>query len=124
MSIDIKETTLMTPSRIVQNLVSAGLNRTQIGMIREAFDDIEAARLNGFSYKKFEAELIINGIPLKNGSLKNIIRRIRLERSKPTKSEIGKGANPPVAAQRATPKQVVEAKVFTRNTNRDPKVIF
>ena len=123
MSIDIKETTLMPPSRIVQNLVSAGLHRTQIGMIRGAFDDIEAARLNGFSYKKFEVELIINGILLKKGSLKNIIRRIRLERSKPTKSEIRKGANPPVATQRAKPKQVVEAKVFTRIT-RNPNVLF
>lgn len=71
-------------SQIVQNLVvSSGFaNRSQIGLIRDAFCAIEEAHNDGFSYKTIEQELARCGIQITTGSLKNIMRRIRNERKK------------------------------------------
>jgi len=115
-------------SQIVQNLVmtSGFTKRSQIGLIRDAFDAIEDAHKNGFSYRTIEEELNRFGIPVTAGSLKNILRRIRIERKEPRNR--GSPIRPaPAATVRPRPTAVVpavEAKDFTRNTDRDPSELF
>jgi hypothetical protein len=112
-------------SEIIQKLiVSSGFNRrSQIGLVREAFDSIEEAHQNGFSYQTIEDELNGNGLHVKPGSLRNILRRIRKERSEPMKSSAKPSVNKPAASLRPELKQAGESKDFTRST-RDPKDLF
>lgn len=115
-------------SQIVQNLVmtSGFTKRSQIGLIRDAFDAIEDAHKNGFSYRTIEEELNRFGIPVTAGSLKNILRRIRIERKEPTNG-VSPRKSAPAATVRPRPATVVpavEAKDFTRNTDRDPSELF
>lgn len=113
-------------SEIVLNLVATSgfSKRSLIGLVRNAFDEIEAAHQNGFSYKTIEAELNKYGIPIKAGSLKSILRRIRNSKSEQAKKILREPQRKLTTAPLRSATNAADVKVFTRNTDRKPSELF